>query len=195
MRCLTPLNQQYGFQFDQRADLRSVDARLSEAASRTLGDIKDEVGGARLARTELVDRAYVQFDQRRVQHIVGGPGVGKSAVLKHLAERLQTEGRIVVLGNGRIIPGGWIQMSHVIGCPVSQEELFNELGCGGGATLFIDNIDQIDDPGEWATVSDLLAGAAKCPGWRAVVTGSAGNNEWKTKLPQSSGRMISAPSK
>jgi hypothetical protein len=184
---LTPLNQQYGFQFDQRADLRSVDARLSEAASRTLGDIKDEVGCARLARTELVDRAYVQFDQRRVQHIVGGPGVGKSAVLKHLAERLQTEGRIVVLGNGRIIPGGWIQMSHVIGCPVSQEELFNELGCGGGATLFIDNIDQIDDPGEWATVSDLLAGAAKCPGWRAVVTGSAGNNEWKTKLPQSLG--------
>jgi hypothetical protein len=184
---LTPLNQQYGFQFDQRADLRSVDARLSEAASRTLGDIKDEVGCARLARTELVDRAYVQFDQRRVQHVVGGPGVGKSAVLKHLAERLQTEGRIVVLGNGRIIPGGWIQMSHVIGCPVSQEELFNELGCGGGATLFIDNIDQIDDPGEWATVSDLLAGAAKCPGWRVVVTGSAGNNEWKTKLPQSLG--------
>jgi hypothetical protein len=32
---LTPLNQQYGFQFDQRADLRSVDARLSEAAARS----------------------------------------------------------------------------------------------------------------------------------------------------------------
>jgi hypothetical protein len=74
-------------------------------------------------------------------------------------------------------------MSHVIGCPVSQDELFNELGCGGGATLFIDNIDQIDDAGEWATVSDLLAGVAKCPGWRAVVTGGVGSKEWKTKLP------------
>ena len=74
-------------------------------------------------------------------------------------------------------------MSHVIGCPVSQDELFNELGCGGGATLFIDNIDQIDEAGEWATVSDLLAGVAKCPGWRAVVTGGVGNEAWKTKLP------------
>jgi hypothetical protein len=107
--------------------------------------------------------------------------------MKHLAERLQAEGRIVVLGNGRIIPGGWIQMSHVIGCPVSQDELFNELGCGGGATLFIDNIDQIDDAGEWATVSDLLAGVARYPGWRAVATGSAGNDEWKIKLPQGLG--------
>ena len=103
--------------------------------------------------------------------------------MKHLAERLETEGRIVVLGNGRIIAGGWLQMSHVIGCPVSQDELFNELGCGGGATLFIDNIDQIDEAGEWATVSDLLAGVAKCPGWRAVVTGGVGNEAWKIKLP------------
>jgi hypothetical protein len=181
---LTPLREQHNFQFDRRANLRSVDSRLSEAASRTLDDIKDQVGGARLARTELVDMAYIKLEQRRILNIVGGPGVGKSSVMKHLADRLQPEGRIVVLGNGRIIAGGWLQMSHVIDCPVSQDELFNELGCGGCATLFIDNIDQIDDGGEWATVSDLLAGVAKCPGWRAVVSGGAGNDEWKTKLPQ-----------
>src|SRR5262245_5578350 len=46
------------------------------------------------------------------------------------------------------------------------------------------DVDQIDDAGEWATVSDLLAGMAKCPGWRAVVTGGGGSDEWKTKLPQ-----------
>jgi hypothetical protein len=181
---LTPLREQHNFQFDRRADLRSVDARLSEAASRTLDDIKDQVGGVRLARTELVDQAYVELEQRRILHIVGGPGVGKSAIMKQLAEHPQPESRIVVLGNGRIIPGGWLQMSHVVGCPVSQDELFNELGCGGGATLFIDNIDQIDDAGEWATVSDLLAGVAKCQGWRAVVTGGVANDEWKTTLPQ-----------
>ena len=179
----TPLNEQHGFHFDQRVDLRTVDARFSEAADLTLGDIKDEVGGARLARTQLVDRAYAQLEPRRILHIVGGPGVGKSAIMKHLAERLQPEGRIIMLGNGRIIPGGWLQMSHVIGCPVSQEELYNELGCGGGAALFIDNIDQVDDAGEWATVSDLLSAVVKCPGWRAIVIGSVGNEEWKTKLP------------
>jgi hypothetical protein len=74
-------------------------------------------------------------------------------------------------------------MAHLFGCAVSQDVLFNELGCGGGATLFIDNIDQIDDAGDWATVTDLLAGVARNPGWRAVVTGGVGNDDWKTRLP------------
>jgi hypothetical protein len=180
---LTPLTEQHDFCFDQRADLRSVDARLSEAANRALDEIKDQVGGVRLARTELIDQAYAGLEPHRLLHIVAAPGVGKSSVMKHLAQRLQPEGRIIVLGNGRIIPGGWLPMSHVIGCPVSQDELFNEIGCGGGATLFIDNIDQIDDAGEWATVTDLLSGVARSPGWRAVVTGGIGDDDWKSKLP------------
>jgi ATP-dependent Clp protease ATP-binding subunit ClpA len=107
-------------------------------------------------------------------HISGGPGVGKSAIMKHLALRLQPEGRIIVLRNGRVPSGGWFAMSHMIGCPVSQDELFNELGCGGGAILFIDNIDQIDDAGTWATITDLLGGVYRSPGWRAVTTGGIG---------------------
>ena len=180
---VTPLTEQYGFRFDQRADLRSVDGRLAAAANRALDEIKDQVGGARLARTELIDHAYVDLESQRMLHIVGGSGVGKSSIMKHLALRVQPEGRIIVLGNGRIIPGGWLPMSHTIGCQISQDELFNELGCGGGATLFIDNIDQIDDAGEWATITDLLSGVARCPGWRAVVTSGIGNDDWKTNLP------------
>jgi hypothetical protein len=103
--------------------------------------------------------------------------------MQHLARRLQPEGRIIVLRNGRIIAGGWLPLAHAISCKVSLDEFFNELGCGGGATLFIDNIDQIDDAGEWATVTDLLSGVARNPGWSAVVTGGIGNDEWKTKLP------------
>src|SRR5262249_49812852 len=106
-----------------------------------------------------------------------------SWVMKHLAQLLQSEGCIIVLRNGRIIPGGWLQMAHAIGCTVSQDELFNELGCGGGATLFIDNIDQIDEPGDWATVTDLLTAVVRIPGWRAVVTGGVGNDDWKARLP------------
>jgi hypothetical protein len=180
---VTPLEIQHGFRFDQRADLRLVEARLSEAADHALDEIKDQVGGVRLARTELVDRAYAALEPHRTLHIVGAPGVGKSWIMKHLARRLQPEGRIIVLRNGRIVPGGWLPMAHLFGCAVSQDELFNELGCGGGATLFIDNIDQIDDAGDWATVTDLLAGVARNPGWRAVVTGGIGNDDWKTGLP------------
>ena len=100
-----------------------------------------------------------------------------------MRERLQPEGRIIVLRNGRIIPGGWLPMAHAIGWTVSQDELFNELGCGGGATLFIDNIDQIDDAGEWARSPTYSRGVARSRGWRAVVTGGVGNDEWKTNLP------------
>jgi hypothetical protein len=180
---VTPLGQQHGLRFTQPVDLRPVEARLTEAASHALAEINDQVGGVRLARTELIDNASAALDQHRVLHIVGAPGVGKSWVMKHLAQRLQPEGRIIALRHGRIIPGGWLAMAHAIGCTVSREELYNELGCGGGATLFIDNIDQIDDDGEWATVRDLLGCVAKAPGWRAVVTGGVGNDDWKTRLP------------
>ena len=180
---VTPLEKEHGFRFDQRADLRSVDARLAEAAEHALGDIKDEVGGVRLARTDPIDNAYALLEQHRILHIVGAPGSGKSSILKHLARRLQPEGRIIVLRNGRIIPGGWLPMAQAIGCKIPLDELFNELGCGGGATLFVDNIDQIEASSDWATASDLLTGVAKNPGWRAVVTGGLGNDDWKIKLP------------
>jgi hypothetical protein len=148
---VTSLETQHGFRFDQRVDLRPVDDRLSEAADRALEEIKDQVGGVTLARTELIDQAYEALERNRTLHIVGAPGVGKSSVMKHLARSLQPEGRIIVLRNGRIIPGGWLRMAHEIGSTVlSQHELFSELGCGGGATLFIDNIDQIDEAGDWA---------------------------------------------
>src|SRR5262249_11598669 len=130
----------------------------------------------------LIDDAYKQLDDHRVLHIAGAGGCGKSAVLKHIARRLQPEGRILVLRNGRIPPGGWLAMASRISCGVSLNELFSELGCGGGAILFVDNIDQIEDAGDWATISDLMTAVAKNPGWHAVVTGGVGNDEWKTKL-------------
>lgn len=156
---------------------------MSEAADHALDEIKDEIAGVRLARTAKIENARTNLDSHRVLHIVGAPGVGKSSILQRLARQLQPEGRIIVLRNGRIIPGGWVRFAHAIQCPVSRDELFNELGCGGGATLFIDNIDQIDDDGEWATVTDLLAAVSRSPGWRAVVTGGIGNDEWKLKFP------------
>jgi hypothetical protein len=137
------LHQQYGFQFDQRADFRVVNDRLAEAAKMALDEIADEVGGVMLTRTELIDQAIQTLDQQPVLHITGAPGCGKSWVMKHLANLIQPEGGIIVLRNGRIVSGGWQPMAHMLGCSASQKELFNELGCGGGATLFIDNIDQI----------------------------------------------------
>jgi len=179
----TVLQQQHRLLVNLPVDVRIVNDRLADEAQRVLAEINDEVGGVRLARTELIDHAHQHLNDHRILHIVGAPGCGKSAVMKHLARRLQPEGRIIALRNGRVTPGGWQPMAHLIGCQMSQNAFFNELGCGGGAVLFIDNIDQIEGPAEWATLSDLMTAVLKSPGWRAVVTGGLGNDEWKTKLP------------
>ena len=182
---VTVLETQHGFRFVEHPDVRPVYARLSEAADRALDDISETVGGVRLARSDLIDAAYTGLERHRMVFIQGAPGVGKSSVLKHLARRLQSEGRVVVLRNGRIIPGGWLPMAHTIGWAGSQADLYNELGCGGGAILFIDNIDQIDDSSDWATISDLLSEVIRNAGWRAVVTGGLTNDDWKARLPAS----------
>jgi hypothetical protein len=142
-------------------------------------------GGVRLARTETIEQAEALLELSRMLRIVGEPGVGKSAALRHLAERLAPEGSIITLAPGRIVPGGWLAFAHQIGCPqtVSRDQLFNELGCSGGATFFIDNIDQIDDEGEWATLRDLLRGVVANPGWRTIITAWSGSDEWLKKLP------------
>jgi hypothetical protein len=178
------LAQKHGLRFGARPDLRAVHARLSESAEHALADIRDNIGGARLSRARLIDDVSQALDQAQVVQIVGASGVGKSGVLKALASQERNEGTVLVLAPGRIIGGGWVQMAHVIGCPVACDELLNELGCGGGATLFIDNIDQIDDAGAWLTLRDLLRSVARCAGWRAVFTVRSDNEEWRANLPE-----------
>ncbi|TIP23070.1 MAG: ATP-binding protein [Mesorhizobium sp.] len=158
-------------------------ARLADGARLALGEISGQVGGVRLARTVLIDQARESLESAPVLNLMGAPGVGKSSVLKHLAELVQPEGQIIVLRNGRIIPGGWLRMSHELGCTVSSDRFFNELGAGGGAILFVDNIDQIDDVNERATVTDLLGAVARYPGWRAIVTSNEAASDWKSFLP------------
>jgi hypothetical protein len=116
-------------------------------------------------------------------HIVGTGGVGKSAILKSLALQQQLEGTVVALAPSRIVGGGWIQFASTIGCPVGRNELFNEIACGGAATLFVDNIDQIEAPDDWATLRDLLRGVVTCPGWRAAFTVRSQTQEWRRHLP------------
>lgn len=177
------LEQTHGFRFGDRPDLRDVHARLSEASDDALADIKDDVSGARLSRTDLIEAAQQALEQNRVVQIVGASGVGKSGILQSLARLQGSEGTIVVLSPGRIVNGGWARMAQVIGCPVGRNELFNELGCGGGATLFIDNIDQIEDGEAWLTLRDLLRSVMECPGWRAVFTARYDDQEWQANLP------------
>jgi hypothetical protein len=177
------LGEKYGLRFGDRPDLKPVHTRLSEAAEQALADIKDSVGGARLSRAEAITQSLEALEDTRVLQIVGASGVGKSGVLKALAQHQRGEGTVLVLAPGRIVGGGWLNMASVIGCGVRLDELFNELGCGGGATLFVDNIDQLDDSDAWLTLRDLLRAVSRCPGWSAVFTVRSDNEEWRANLP------------
>ncbi|TIQ62000.1 MAG: ATP-binding cassette domain-containing protein [Mesorhizobium sp.] len=101
-------------------------ALLVDGARLALGEIGGQVGGVRLARTVLIEQARESLERGPVLNLMGAPGVGKSSVLKHLAELVQPEGRIIILRNGRIVPGGWLRMAHELGCTVSSDWFFNE---------------------------------------------------------------------
>jgi len=167
---LERLGEQHGFRFETRRDLLPVCRKLTEASAKALADIRDQVGGIRLGRADIVEACHQAFETARFLEIRGGPGVGKAAVLKHLALEREREGTVVVLAPGRIFGGGWIKMAHAVGCEASLDELLSELACGGTATLFVDNADQIDDEGEQITLRDLLRGVVGNPAWRAAVT-------------------------
>lgn len=182
---MTKLSNEHGLRFEALPDLRQTMALLSESADFALGEIDDDIGGARLARTSLIEEARGRLEESRVLYLSGAPGTGKSSIMKHLAQLLRPQGQIIVLSNGRIIPGGWLAMARAIRCNALAAHFFNEIGSGGGATLFVDNIDQIEDARDQATVRDLLEAVATYRGWRAVVTGGDGSSQWKALLPQS----------
>jgi hypothetical protein len=173
---------EHGFLFETRRDLQAVRKKLSEATRHALDDIKTEIGGIGLPRSGVVEECHRALELNRIVEITCRPGVGKSAVLKHLIQRFEPEGTVVLLSPGRIIGGGWSKMASSIGCDVSRDDLLSELACGGLATLFIDNVDQIDDEGEQITLRDLMRGVAANPLWRAAVTIRPGGEEWRSKL-------------
>lgn len=177
----TDLGNVHGLRFSPRADLRPVLRKLDEYSTDVLSDIRDDIGGVRLSRTALVEQALTLLEGNRVLQIIAEPGVGKSAILKQFAKKLEPEGRVLAIAPNRIVAGGWTKFASIIGCTVSRDELFNELGCGGGATLFIDNIDQFDDDEDWATLNDLLRAAVRLPGWRVVVTAGK-DTGWRRRL-------------
>ena len=144
-------------------------AALAEASSHALADISDRVGGAMLTRPERVAAVHAALDQGRYVEIRGDAGVGKSAVLKHFAEQISEQARVIVLSPGRTIPKGWLVLRGVLGFDGTARELLIELAASGSGVLFLDNLD-FYTPGERLTALDLVREAVKVPGMSVVAT-------------------------
>lgn len=177
------LTTQHGFDLAVPADLRAVHRRLKDDAASALADIKHTVGGVRLSRTQSVTDGLSGLETNKALGIIGAAGTGKSAVLKHIAQLKEAEGTVLFLSHGRIVPGGGLAWAHVIGCQLPLPDLLHELACGGSATLFIDNVDQIDDRDRLATVNDLLRAATGIANWRIAFTAADTRAEWLGRFP------------
>ena len=162
----------------------SARSALAEDARHALEDIADRVGKVRLSRAEHMTAIRTALDQGRYVEIRGEPGVGKSGLLKRLAEERSTQSRIVVLSPNRVRAGGWGAMRTALGFKdTAAHALLVDLASSGGAALFVDGLDSFSEK-ERLTVVDLVREAAKIPGFSVVATtrrgfgGDDGEPEW-----------------
>ncbi len=157
--------------FRLAGDRHTFSARmaLAEASRNAVADIGDHVSGAMLTRYERVGSVREALDSGRYVEIRGDAGVGKSGVLKHIAEQISGESQVIVLSPTRTVPRGWLAMRGLLGFDGTARDLLSDLAADGGCVLFLDNLDFFDDE-ERLTVIDLLREAAKIPGMSVIAT-------------------------
>jgi hypothetical protein len=144
-------------------------AVLFEASCHALNDIRDQIGGAKLARHDRLALVNASLDAGRYVEIRGDGGVGKSGILRALADQIGIEANVIALSPVRTIPRGWVAMRDVLGFDGSAKELLSDVAASGGAVLFLDSVDFFDVPAQ-ATARDLIQEAAAIPGFKVVVT-------------------------
>lgn len=165
IQALAPL----GYRFAGERRHAVARAALAEATRLALNDIRNRVGNVVLSRQERVAAAREALDAGRYVEIRGEAGVGKSGVLRQMAEAMQTEGQVVVLSPGRCVARGWSAMRAQLGFDGTVRELLVELANDGGATIFVDNLDSFSVE-ERQTVVDVVGEASFVPGVAVVAT-------------------------
>lgn len=158
--------------FQWANDRRLAGARraIAEASRQTLADIRDRIGTVSIDRSSRVTELHGVLAAHRYVEIRGDAGVGKSGLLKFLAEQISIEATTITLNPERTIPGGWLALRSALDCDCNVREFLSDLAADGGGYLFIDGVDQVDDPDKRATLSDLIRAAAQVPGFKVVVT-------------------------
>lgn len=150
--------------------------KLADMAKMTLEDIGNSVAGVNLPRHEAVAELDDAMETQRFVEVRGGPGVGKSWVLRNAAERVARQGPIIVLDPIATPGGGWLAFSQALGIVSSAKEFLGDLAASGGATIFVDSLDMFTDPGRQRTVSELLRAASAIPGFSVIATGRTISN-------------------
>lgn len=160
---------QLGYRFLGERRHATARAALAESSRLALADIRNRVGNVVLARQERVAATREALDRGRYVEIRGDAGVGKSGVLRQMAEAMQAESQVIVLSPGRCVPRGWTALRAQLSFDGTLRELLVELANDGGATIFVDNLDSFSTE-ERITVVDVVGEASVVPGVVVVAT-------------------------
>ncbi len=164
-----------GYRLAGDRDYRQARARLADLAKMTLAKIGTTVAGVSLSRRGAVTDLDLALDEHRFVELRGGPGVGKSAVLRLVAERVGREAQLIILDQVSTPAGGWLSFAQAIGVPGTAREFLHDLAASGGALIVIDNLDMFTDPGQQRTVNELLREAGAVPGFTIIATSRCAN--------------------
>lgn len=145
-------------------------ARLAEMSRFALMDIGTTVGGINLPRLRALAALEEARDKHRFIEITGGPGVGKSYVLRHLAERQAGEAHVIVLDPIGTPDGGWAALAQRLHVPGTAKDFLGDIAASGGGVLFIDGLEMFGSAERRRTVNDLLREIAAIEGFSVVVS-------------------------
>ncbi len=148
---------------------RQALAAIAEESQLALSDINDEVFGVKLMRQRRVDAVREAMSRGRYIEIRGEAGVGKSGVLRRLAEDLSAEAQVLILSPNRLIERGWLSMRSAIGYDGSGRDLMNDLSLSGAGVVFIDSLDFFAAE-EQTTARDIVRFAAEAPNIWVITT-------------------------
>jgi hypothetical protein len=99
---------QLGYRFLGERRHATARAALAESSRLALADIRNRVGNVVLARQERIAATREALDHGRYVEVRGDAGVGKSGVLRQMAEAMQAESQVIVLSPGRCVPRGGV---------------------------------------------------------------------------------------
>lgn len=160
---------QLGYRFYGERRHATARAALADSSRLALADIRNRVGNVVLTRQERVAATREALDRGCYVEIRGDAGVGKSGVLRQMAEAMQAESQVIVISPGRCVPRGWTAMRSQLGFDGTLRELLVELANDGGATIFVDNLDSFNAE-ERLTVVDVVREASVVQGVAVVAT-------------------------
>jgi hypothetical protein len=144
-------------------------ATLFEETELAITGFDENVGGVSLLRQARVAEVQEAMEASRYVEIRGEAGVGKSGLLRRIADASSVQARPLVLSPNRVVGRGWMAVKALTGYDGDGHDLMNELSLSGIDALFIDNLD-FYSPEERVTVGDLVSFAARHPTMRVVVT-------------------------